>query len=283
MLGRSENDDLPPKVNELLAWSTLFRCKKTFSNYLNYVRLGCELQSVDSSVFDNPMLQRAKRSIEKKGKYIARGQMFLRMNDVRDLLTLADGITPWRPLAMLFLASYIFLLRVPSEGLPITVNSNGICDGHAVISFNKDELVLNLKSRKNRQHGSSLRRGCWCQKCKATCPVHVLGAWFKSLPPGQRPFANINQKLALSELRRWLRILEVPGADKYKLHDFRRGHGRDLQASGSNLATILAAGEWKSPAFLCYLDRVELENEAVAEAHFQAHLDESSDEDACEP
>ena len=100
---------------------------------------------------------------------------------------------------------------------------------------------------------------------------------------GQRPVANINQKLALSELRRWLRILEVPGADKYRLHDFRRGHGRDLQASGSNLATILAAGEWKSPAFLCYLDRVELENEAVAEAHFQAHLDESSDEDACEP
>ena len=78
-------------------------------------------------------------------------------------------------------------------------------------------------------------------------------------------------------------MLEVPEAEKYRLHDFRRGHGRDLQASGANLATILAAGEWKSPAFLSYLDRVELENEAVAELHFEAHLEESSDEDVCKP
>ena len=283
VLGRTEYDDLPPTVDELLAWSTLFRCKKTFANYLNYVRLGCELQRANTSAFDSPLLARAQRSIEKKGKYVARGKMFLRMTDVCDLLTLADGIEPWRPLAMLFLTSYIFLLRVPSEGLPITVHSNGVRDGHAVISFDKNELVLRLESRKNRDHGSTLRRGCWCQKCKAMCPVHVLWPWFKSLPPGQRPFANITDKLALSELRRWLRLLKVPDADKYKLHDFRRGHGRDLQSLGSNLATILAAGEWKSPAFLCYLDKVELENEAVAEAHFQAHLDESSEEEACEP
>ena len=34
---------------------------------------------------------------------------------------------------------------------------------------------------------------------------------------------------------------------------------------------------------LSYLDRVELENEAVAELHFEAHLEESSDEDVCKP
>ena len=276
-------DDLPPKINELLAWSTLFRCSKTYRNYLNYVRLGCELVSVETSVFDNSMLKRAQRSIEKKWKFIARGQMFLRLAAVNDLLTLADGISPWRPLAMLFLTSYVFLLRVPSEGLPITVNSNGICDGHAVISFDGNELVLKLKSRKNRPQGSILRRGCWCRQCKATCPVHVLGAWFRTLPLGRRPFAGITAASALADLRRWLSMLEVPEAEKYRLHDFRRGHGRDLQASGANLATILAAGEWKSPAFLSYLDRVELENEAVAELHFEAHLEESSDEDVCKP
>ena len=77
-------------------------------------------------------------------------------------------------------------------------------------------------------------------------------------------------------------MLEVPEAEKYRLHDFRRGHARDLQASGKNLAFILAAGEWKSPAFLCYLDKVELENEAVAEvagSHLDAHFADSSDED----
>ena len=33
----------PPSLETLLAWSTLFRCKDTFSNYLNYVRTGCLL------------------------------------------------------------------------------------------------------------------------------------------------------------------------------------------------------------------------------------------------
>ena len=69
--------------------------------------------NVATTVFDEgaQMLQRAKRTIEKKRKFIARGQMFLRLEVVKELLTLADSIDPWRPLAMLFLTSYVFLLR----------------------------------------------------------------------------------------------------------------------------------------------------------------------------
>ena len=275
------DDELPPKIDELLAWSTLFRCSKTFGNSLNYVRLGCELVNVATTVFDDgaKMLQRAKRAIEKKRKFIARGQMFLRLEVVKELLALADGIEPWRPLAMLFLTSYVFLLRVPSEGLPITVNHNGSSDGKALISVEDEAVVLRLTSRKNRPQGSTLKRGCWCGECEATCPVHVLGAWYKALPHGSRAFVGITAASALADLRNWLHRLEVPEAEKYRLHDFRRGHCRDLQASGATLATILAAGEWRSPAFLSYLDSAELENDAVSELHVDAHLANSSDED----
>ena len=232
-------------------------------------------------VFDDgaKLLQRAKRAIDKKGKFIARSPMFLRLEVVKELLTLADGIEPWRPLAMLFLTSYVFLLRVPSEGLPITADNNGSCVGKALLSVEEDAVVLRLTSRKNRPQGSTLRRSCWCRECRETCPVHVLGAWYKSLPPGKRAFEGITAASALADLRSWLQRLEVPDAEKYRLHDFRRGHCRDLQASGASLATILAAGEWKSPAFLSYLDEAELENEAVAQVHVDAHLDDSSDED----
>ena len=64
-------------------------------------------------------------------------------------------------------------------------------------------------------------------------------------------------------------------ASLYRTHDFRRGHARDLQASGASLVEILQAGQWKSPAFLNYLDVNSLESEAV----LQAHLEESSDSD----
>ena len=38
----------PPQLKVLLAWSVLFRCSGTFSNYLSYVKTGCLL--VEGSV-----------------------------------------------------------------------------------------------------------------------------------------------------------------------------------------------------------------------------------------
>jgi hypothetical protein len=49
-----------------------------------------------------------------------------------------------------------------------------------------------------------------------------------------------------------------------------------MAASGADLASILAAGEWRSPAFLAYLSREELEGEAI----LQAHLADSDGEEA---
>ena len=44
--------------------------------------------------------------------------------------------------------------------------------------------------------------------------------------------------------------------------------------SGATLYEILAAGEWRSPAFLKYIDLAQLETDMV----IQAHVDESDDE-----
>ena len=85
-------------------------------------------------------------------------------------------------------------------------------------------------------------------------------------------------------------------AQFYRPHDLRRGHAEDLRLSGAPplryspllnisgalncvgapLWKILAAGEWRSPAFLQYLDVHRLEVELV----LQGCLDEESDCDA---
>ena len=44
---------------------------------------------------------------------------------------------------------------------------------------------------------------------------------------------------------------------------------------GAPLWEILAAGEWKSPAFLLYLDMHQLERDLVV----QAHVDDSDSDD----
>ena len=69
--------------------------------------------------------------------------------------------------------------------------------------------------------------------------------------------------------------LEVADSATFVLHDFRRGHARDLQLDGANLRAILEAGQWRSCAFLKYLDVEGLERDAIVEAH----VCESSDED----
>ena len=64
----------------------------------------------------------------------------------------------------------------------------------------------------------------------------------------------------------------------YRTHDIRRGHARDLQEAGAPLYIILQAGEWRSPAFLSYLDVQKLEHDAVLQSHAEEwHLDELSD------
>ena len=63
----------------------------------------------------------------------------------------------------------------------------------------------------------------------------------------------------------------------YTLIAFRRGHAEDLRRGGSRLYEILAAGDWKSGAFLAYLDRVSLERDQVIEA--QTGFSDSDEED----
>ena len=105
----------------------------------------------------------------------------------------------------------------------------------------------------------------------------MLGPFLRGLAPGSRPFLGLTPARALQSLRSTLGDLGVDKAFQYRTHDLRRGHARDLQLSGASLIEILKAGEWRSPAFLSYLDLHDLERDAVLEAH----LGESSDsEDA---
>jgi len=103
----------------------------------------------------------------------------------------------------------------------------------------------------------------------------VLGPLVEQRGPGKRLFPGITAASALTVLREMLEVLGVQEARSYRTHDLRRGHAKDLQVSGglspspfaccnarsglvpcagAPLYEILAAGEWKSPAFLAYID-----------------------------
>jgi len=187
------------------------------------------------------------------------------------------------PFAFLFLVTYVFLLRLPSEAIPLVAGSEG---SHR-LRRQGDQLLLELHRRKNRPGGSQLVRGCWCGESKGTCPVHRLGPWLDKFHGGEALFPGITAARALCVLRQWLAELDFPRASEYRTHDFRRGHAKDLQLAGRRILDcvlgswdssvgrvvgaplwrILSAGEWKSPAFVLYLDLHQLEMDMVIEAH----------------
>ena len=107
------------------------------------------------------------------------------------------------------------------------------------------------------------------------CPVHILGVWLARHCRGARPFIHITPGGARAELKSRLTRIGVTDADKYWLHDLRRGHAQYPVDGGGRVKDILAAGEWTSPKFTAYLDIEKMEAEAVVEAH----VNESDNED----
>ena len=274
---RISGTPLPPTIDGLLQWSLTFRNNRTFANYVGYVRLACELEGKPLDVFRHSSLARAKEAIKKRRLVARRPATFVGLALLQQLVPLMLHRPVMREMLMLFLAAYIFLLRVPSEGLPLAVHENTDNDEVPVFVIGAGFVSMWFPFRKNVLEPTRLVRKCWCRKCPVTCPVHILGHYMASLPIGARPFACFRPSQVLLAVRESLAQVGVTGAEAYGTHSFRRGHAEDLRAAGGTLADILAAGGWKSAAFQCYLDREKLECARLAEAMQAASDSDDSD------
>ena len=136
--------------------------------------------------------------------------MWIRRATLEKIVKWCDERPSFRAYGMLYLAAYAFLLRLPSEALPMRSECPETCDGQALLKKDGEKLVLKLGRRKNRPLGSQLVRGCWCQESATTCPVHRLGTYLQEVPAGGSLFAGITAAKALGKLRDILWILGAP-------------------------------------------------------------------------
>ena len=241
-------DGFPPSVDGILAWSNIFRCVGTFTNYVAHVRCACCALNVQCPQPGDPAIARAKVTVVKRMVESDKPRMFIQRALVRRLLAVPYQSPDDLRFAMLWLAAYAFLLRVPSKALGMRRGGGDFTPSpteQSVLFLDNDtgELCLKLHRRKNRQHGSLLKRVCCCSKSPDICPVHVLWEkFFKELRPGCAPWGNITSNQARSRLRDSLHELQVwgqclnracvaayvayqvPNAMSYGTHDFRRGH-----------------------------------------------------------
>ena len=135
--------------------------------------------------------------------------------------------------AKLFVFTYAFLLRLPSEALPAVKGRPGmVCQANTMLYVKGQELVVELGRRKNKPRGSVLTRRCCCAAAKPMCAVHMIGPMLDGLALGQCVFGECTIASATNTLRSMLAALDVPEAEVYRTHDLRRGHAQDLADSG---------------------------------------------------
>jgi hypothetical protein len=277
---RGNASPFPLVLDHIIAWSHTFRCVATYSNYLGYVRSACLALGVEGPPCGHPAITRAKAAVVKRILFTPRPRMFIQGYLIRQLIVDSEKRQREQNMAMLWLAAYTFLLRVPSEALPMAkgdaVTSEWPGNEQSVL-FLQDEntLCLKLLRRKNMMRGTVIKRTCSCRNSVRLCPIHVLWhGFFAGLDFGAKPWARLSSGFANRSLRQALTELKVPHAVSYGTHDIRRGHAKDLQMSGASLAETLAAGQWRSPAFMKYLDQSELEQGVALEAAVESDDDE---------
>jgi hypothetical protein len=191
----TRGNHLPPSIDGLVAWSRLFRRAGTYSNYISCISLACDMVGVCSDACRSRPVKRAKTALKKvEGR--PREKRFISREMTATLVSFTLKIDV--SVAMLYIFSYAFLLRVPSEGLPAEVGHVGDIDTplppgrHSRLGMRGAELVLQLAKRKNRPHGSTIIRACWCSNCDTTCPIRVLARWLETFREGERPLAHIS-------------------------------------------------------------------------------------------
>jgi hypothetical protein len=177
--------------------------------------------SLRLQVFQEPALKKAKASVDKAGNFSSRGRMFIDRCRVRpaqrrglrglvncgrekveEMLAWSQTHETTRKHALLFLFSYCFLLRTPSEALPAIAGEDGREPGsNSVLFKDGEQLVLVLRRRKNKPGGSRLARNCTCRKSAASCAYHLIGQLLDETPVGGQLFQGITANGAFADVR----------------------------------------------------------------------------------
>ena len=98
--------------------------------------------------FEHPTVKRAKKAIRKRSLFTNRPEMLSRLPTFQRLVHCAKEAGAVEE-GMLYIAAYAFLLRVPSEALPITICMGSTdVQASAAMYFANGSVYLALATRK---------------------------------------------------------------------------------------------------------------------------------------
>jgi hypothetical protein len=252
VLRRHENT-LPPKAQELATWALTFQSGGTFQNYLGAVKSECIALGLSVDAWLHPLVGRAIAAVKKREIKEA-GTPAIPIEQLLDLVRIAEYEGDWFS-GPLYVLSYWFLLRVPSEGLPLKLSkSTEPPPQHSKqIRFKGNEVSLAFGRRKNLENPSIWTRSCKCTMSSEVCPVHVLTAFTAKMAEGTALFPRLTKDAFNTTLRRRAYAIQMADAGKVSSKAFRRGHSRDLHAVDCPSLRLLKYAGWNGRAIFNYV------------------------------
>ena len=263
VLAYEAGQTMPPRCSQdVEAWVAIFRNGNTASNYVGFLRWACTHLHLNKD-WDTTALMETVRGSRRRQERLHGGTKHAAqlLNDdlMWKVVHMADHLE-MQEFANFALVCWEFLLRVQSEAIPMLAGTSedathlpqGRHSGLWVDGAN--QLCLRLARRKNRPSGSFLRRACVCAtRGRSMCAVHRMQAHLAAKQVAA-PLWSFTPASALHTLKRLLVLVKEPQSAAFTLKAFRAGRATQLAAQGKSLGTILQAGEWRSSAFLSYVD-----------------------------
>ena len=188
-----------------------------------------------------------------------RKKVALHSREVRDMIKLVEDTEP--EIAALMAISRLYMLRVPSEGLPLQWQGT-----HSTVVLQDQSATITLTKRKNHRAPTDLVRECCCPTSgRALCAVH----WIQRLRESEGTSASLFGVKLHSFRTRIKALAQQVGVTDWAhvgTHSFRRGMAQDIVDAGSPLAVLLRAGGWSSSAYLEYLREGQCTEAAAGQA-----------------
>ena len=250
-------------------WGTVFRPGKTYGLYVSHLAKACQILDIPLDWYDESA-HAVARGLTNIRDVSATFDNFIFKEIFRALLA-HEGLDSEE--GKLFYVSFVFLLRVQSEAIPMrrASNSDRILDKSpvefkSVIGIRdiggEDRLVLKLKTRKNQKHSSVIMRPCSCGGSviggSGLCPIHDFWPAVRRASAVHSPlFPTLLKRNMNRVLKASLASINIPDAELYTLKGFRRGCLMVIKRSGSTLAVILGSGGWRAAGFRAYLSLQE--------------------------
>ena len=236
-------------VSVFQSWATCKQYLKHLRWCPRFLHLGCS--------WDTPTLKQVLNGLQKSSA-AKKVKSVLLSKDVGRIVRCAEGVGDMNTAALAAI-SRSFLLRVPSEGIPLQWNGN-----HSRVQFHGDKVEITLMRRKNCDRPTVMERGCSCATSgRSLCAFH----WLQRLQLTAETNAvfSLTAQAFVTCVREHALEANVDNPLTITSHAFRRGMAQDIVTHGGTLGELLRAGGWTSRAFLMYLRDSQIHDKAVAE------------------